>query len=376
MPATVPLGRVAGIGVTARWSALAGTALIGVLLSVSVLPTLVPGHGSAAYALAGGLTAVGFGASLLAHELAHSVVARHAGVEVRGITLWLLGGVSELATPPRDPAAEVRIALAGPATSVALGILTGAVAAAAAGLGASALPLAALSWLAMMNVVLGVFNLLPGTPLDGGRVLHGVLWRHSGDRARATRIASTAGRVLGAVLAGLGALLAVRGRLDGLWLVLVGWFIAGSAAAESDASEVSARLAGLRVADVMSAPACTAPGWQTVSAFAESLTAGGPESRHRSFPVVDFDGRVTGTVELADLVRCPAAERPRTRVGELARPLPPSLVLAPGAPLEEVLRGPLARGSGLGVVVDGGVVGVLTGADLVRAAQLGALAAR
>ncbi|MGD9529383.1 MAG: site-2 protease family protein, partial [Pseudonocardia sp.] len=262
MPATVPLGRVAGIAVTARWSALAGTALIGVLLSVSVLPALAPGYGSAAYALAGGLAAVGFGVSLLAHELAHSVVARRARVEVRGITLWLLGGVSELATPPRDPAAEVRIALAGPATSVALGILTGAVAAAAAGLGTPALPLATLSWLATMNLVLGVFNLLPGTPLDGGRVLHGVVWRHCGDRVRATRIASTAGRVLGAVLAGLGAILAVTGRLDGLWLVLVGWFIAGSAAAESDAADAaqgSARLAGLRVADAMSAPATPPP---------------------------------------------------------------------------------------------------------------------
>ncbi|MGE0296400.1 CBS domain-containing protein [Pseudonocardia sp.] len=123
-------------------------------------------------------------------------------------------------------------------------------------------------------------------------------------------------------------------------------------------------------------PGDTAPGWQTVSAFAERLAAGGPESRHRSFPVVEFDGRVVGTVELADLARCPATERPRTVVRELARPLPPSQVLAAGAPLREVLSGPLARGSGLGVVVDGGrVVGVLTGADLVRA-ELGALATR
>ena len=125
MRSTIPLGRIAGIPVGMHWSALIGIALLGQLVGLTVLPSIVPGLGAGAYWLAGGLAALGLGGSLLAHELAHAIVARRTGLGVRRITLWLLGGVSELVGQPSEPDAEVRIALVGPVTSLGLSGLLG-----------------------------------------------------------------------------------------------------------------------------------------------------------------------------------------------------------------------------------------------------------
>jgi len=375
MRGVVPLGRVAGIPVAAHWTVLVVVVLLGQVLALSVLPTLAPGQPPWAYWSAGAVGAVALIGALLAHELAHAVVARRTGVGVRRITLWLLGGVSELDGRPTEPATEVRVALAGPATSLALGVVLGALAGAADVAGASRLVVATLSWLATMNVVLGVFNLLPGTPLDGGRVLHGLLWRRTGDSAKATRITSNAGRFLGALLAGVGVLMAVAGRFDGLWLVLVGWFLAGSAAFEGRTGTALDRLGGLRAADVMSAPGHTVPGWWTVEAFAERLLhpspATAPQAHHRLFPVVELDGRLAGVVSIADLSRCPAGDRGAVTVRALARPLPEELVLAADTPLERVLA-VVGRG-GMAVVTDGArVLGVITASDVARILELAA----
>ena len=231
MRTTIPLGRAAGVPVGAHWSALVGVVFLGQLLAQSALPMRAPGLPAWAYWLAGGLAAVGLMASLLAHELAHAIVARRAGVGVQRITLWLLGGVSELGELPQRPGAEVRIALVGPMVSLGLGVVLTALTQVTGALGAPALVLVTVSWLAAMNLLLGVFNLLPGTPLDGGRVLHGLLWRHSADRDRATQAVTRSGQVIGFLLAATGVLLMLGGAWDGLWLVIVGWFLIGAASA-------------------------------------------------------------------------------------------------------------------------------------------------
>jgi Zn-dependent protease len=357
-----------------HWSALIGVVLLGQLVGLTVLPSMVPGLGAGAYWVAGGLAALGLGASLLTHELAHAAVARRGGLGVRRITLWLLGGVSELVGQPAEPRAEVRISLAGPVTSLGLGGLLGVAMLVARELAVPAVAVATLSWLATMNIVLGVFNLLPGTPLDGGRVLHGLLWWHTGDRDRATVTATTSGQVLGALLAGTGIVLALHGRLDGLWLLLVGWFCAGSASAERATAIVVGRLAGLRVADVMSAPPVVASGWWTAQALIDHLLSEFGR-RYRQFPVLDIDGQLAGVVSIADLTRRPPADRRNILVRQLARPLPGELVLTPDTPLEQVLqRAPIISGGGLAVVMARGhLVGVLTGTDIARAVDIGAL---
>jgi CBS domain-containing protein len=169
-------------------------------------------------------------------------------------------------------------------------------------------------------------------------------------------------------------LLALHGRLDGLWLLLVGWFLAGSASAERATAIVVERLAGLRVADVMSTPPVIASGWWTAQAVIDHLL-GEVGRRYRQFPVIDIDGQLAGVVSIDDLTRCPPAERRNTPVRQLARPLPGELVLTPDTPLEQVVqRAPIVGGGALAVVTaDGRVVGVLTGTDIARAVDIGAL---
>jgi Zn-dependent protease len=369
MRATVSFGRIGGFPVGVHWSALVGLVLLGELLAVNVLPRLAPGYTAVTYLLAGAAAAVVFVLSLLAHELAHAVVARHAGLGVRSVTLWLLGGVSELVDQPKRPGTEIRVAVVGPLVSLGL---AGAFAAACWAVAASdgqTLLVVVLSWLATVNAMLGVFNLLPGTPLDGGRVLHGLVWRRTGDRTRATRIAAGSGQVLGALVVGLGVVFVVDGRLDGLWLVLIGWFLTGVAAGERVHGVMVERLAGLVAADLMRREPYFAPSWWTVQALVDRLV--GPDAPAvAEFAVVDFQGRPTGWLTLADLAAVPAAGRSTTVVRDVVRPLPPDGIVGVDTPAEEVLRRPVGRGGLVVVQPDGRAVGVIGVGDLRRAVQL------
>jgi Zn-dependent protease len=368
---TMPLGRVAGIAVGAHWSVAVILAIVAELLAVTVLPGAFPNQNAALYWAVAGITAVVFLASLLAHELAHALVARRNGVGVRSITLWMLGGMAELDADPPSAGADLRIALAGPAASLVVGlVLFGA----AAGIGAAGGPgvaVAAATWLAVMNGILAVFNLLPGAPLDGGRVLRAALWRHYGDRERGERGAARAGRILGAVMVGLGIgeLLAFR-SFSGLWLMLIGWFLITTAAAEEKAATAKVALAGVRVADVMTAGPELAGGWKSVSEF-----IGRAAARPDAFPVVGPDGGLTGVVLASQLARVPASGRDRLRLDQVALAVPPGYLAAPDDPAGPLLtRRPLG-GQVAAVVLDGGrVTGLVMVGDLRRALQWRTLA--
>lgn len=192
---SISLGRILGIPVGLHWSLLVVGALLTAGLTERFVASGTPTSGAVLVAL--GAAAVFF-ASVLTHELAHSVVAPRHGTPVEGITLWLLGGVARLGGSARTAPAELRIALAGPASSLALAALFGTTAYALAELGVAPGPVgSALAWLATINAVLAVFNLLPGAPLDGGRVLTAALWRRHGDRLRAEITAARVGGALG-----------------------------------------------------------------------------------------------------------------------------------------------------------------------------------
>src|SRR5256714_7596844 len=190
MTDSLSLGRIAGIRVGLNWSLVVVIALIAWTLATGSFPSAAPGQGAGAYWAAGLVAAVLFLASLLAHELAHSVVAQRLGVRVEGITLWLFGGVSRLSGDVRSSRAEALIAVVGPITSLVLAglfFLVGAGVSAGYGPGLAA---TTAGWLGTINIILAVFNLLPAFPLDGGRVLRALLWGRTGDRIRATRIAA------------------------------------------------------------------------------------------------------------------------------------------------------------------------------------------
>jgi Zn-dependent protease len=232
---TVRLGRIAGVGVGLHWSVLVLGALAAEQLAGRRFPARVPGYSIAEYQVTAVATAAVFLGCVLVHEVSHAVVARRRGVGVDGITLWLLGGATRMTSDPATPMAELAVAGIGPLTSFALGAVM--IGFAIAGREGSVSPLLvdALTWLGVINLVLAVFNALPGAPLDGGRVLHALVWRRRNDEQHATRVASRAGQILGTILIAFGlfefAFAASGGT--GLWIALIGWFLLSAARAEA-----------------------------------------------------------------------------------------------------------------------------------------------
>lgn len=231
MRPTVRLGQFFGIDVGLHWT----IALIGVLLTTTlsgtVLPQFAPGHSTAAYVATALVTGVLFLASIVAHEMGHSLVAIRDGIKVKGITLFALGGVASLEGEPASPGSAARVALAGPAVSIGVGVASIGVALGASALGLPGLVVAALVWLGVINISLAVFNLLPALPLDGGRVLQAYLWRRRGDRNEATISAAKVGRLLGWAIVAFGFWELTQGG-NGLWTMLIGWFVVMTAKAE------------------------------------------------------------------------------------------------------------------------------------------------
>ncbi len=360
MRATLRLGRVGGIPVAAHWSVL----IIGGLLAYG----LTGGSSDTVLWLVVLVMVAVFLASLLAHELAHSIVARREGVPVNGITLWLLGGVAQLAGRIPSAGAQFRIAAAGPAMSYALGAAFFGLGRVAHLLGLSSLTEQALDWLAFVNVVLGTFNLIPAAPLDGGRILAGAVWAVSGDRTRAEVFAARAGQ-------GFGLLLMVGGVIGpmlgipffSLWTVLMGLFLFRTAGAERQQVLLADDLGSRRVDEVMTPGPETVRGWMTVAAFAQECDQIPP--RHHLLPVVGWDGVIAGVVTLERLSRVPTADRARFRVQDVAYPMSTVVSARPDERLLDVVA--RLDGSSLPVVLvlDGAVlVGIVTAADLSRSA--------
>ena len=218
------------------------------------------------------------------------------------MTLWLFGGVTTLGGEAKTPKAAFRIAIAGPATSLALAAMFGGMVAALHTMRAAPIVVGVASWLAAINLLLGLFNLLPGAPLDGGRVLRAYLWRRHGDSVRAGIGAAHAGRVVAFILIGLGLAEFVAGGLvGGVWLAFIGWFIFAASREEETRISTQQLFAGVRVADAMTAQPHTAPGWISVEDFIQRYVLG---DRHSAYPVADRDGSIVGLVTLTTAARC------------------------------------------------------------------------
>ena len=243
------IGRIAGIELRIHPSWLVIAFLITYSLAVAQFPRQFPGWNEGQYWIVAAATAVLFFGSVLAHELSHAMVARRFGMRVDGITLFIFGGATSLEGDSRTPREEALIALAGPATSIAIGLVF------------IALDLlvphpqfgALIGWLGFINIALGAFNLIPAFPMDGGRVLRAVLWRWRGDPLVATRNAAQVGRFLAYLLIAGGVYIALRpgGLFSGLWLALIGWFLSNAAEAPATQAGVESSLRGITVRDAM-----------------------------------------------------------------------------------------------------------------------------
>lgn len=367
MNGSVRIGRVLGVPLRVHWTVPLLVILFGYSLGSQTLPAWIPDRSSATYATAGLVGALLLIGSLLAHEAAHALIARRRDIPVQDVTLWALGGMTQMGKP-RTAGAAFLVAVGGPLASLVVGA-----AALGAGVGVNALfgwevPAAVLVWLAWVNFLLGVFNLLPAAPLDGGRVVQSVIWWRTGDRDRAERAAARGGQVLGFLLIAGGWVSVLRGGLGGLWLMVIGFFVLIVANAERRQAGMASALRGVRAADAMASPVETCPDWLTVERCVDDVAL---RARHSTLPLIDFGGRPSGLVDLSQIARIPAAQREELRVRDMATPLSQCTTCAPDDLLEDVLEAGRPSRSGIRILVieAGLLVGIITAGDIARLVQ-------
>ncbi len=362
---TFRLGSPFGIRLGIHWSVLLIAWLFASGLATTILPATAPGLPAVTYWITGVVVAIVFFASLLAHELAHALFARRAGIRVEGITLWLLGGVAKLDGVAGSPGEDLRIAASGPIVSGLLGLGFGGLAVALIVLDAPLLVVEAVGWLSGVNLMLAAFNLLPGAPLDGGRIVRALAWRFGRDRLAASLLATRIGRLLGFGLIAFGVLdLIVATDPGGLWLMVVGMFMSSAAAAEGQYELTHSALDGVRVRDAMHGDLRRVPGGLTVDVLVDSVLV---PDRLGSALVVGPDGTPDGVVRLARVEALKPAARRETRVRDLAEPIVSIPTATPDEPLLPALE--RARGTAgrrLLVVDDDGIAGIVEPADVAR----------
>jgi Zn-dependent protease len=367
---SIRIGRLAGIpiGVQPLWLLIVAliTWSLGAVYYPDEAPDLAP---VAAYGL-GLLSALLLFASILLHELGHSLVARRHGVEIEEIDLWLLGGVARMAGYPKTAADELRFALAGPAVTLAIALAFAVVAAALPPSAPDALR-AVVDYQLLVNAAILVFNLLPAFPLDGGRVARALLWRRRGDLRRATAAAATIGRGFGYGMIGLGVLTALAGAVGGVWLAVVGFFVVVAAKAEESGLRIRTAFAGREAGRFMAFPAVAMPAGISVE---EAVRGYFGRHRYTSFPVLD-GGRPVGLIDVEHVERVPSRQRAEKTVGEVAV-LDPELVVDEHQDVAELLERPAFQRVGRAVVrTERGEVGLISITDVnraLRAIELGA----
>lgn len=359
------IGTISGFELRVHWSTLVIFGLLTWTLAAAQLPDAAPDATTAAYVVAALAAGVAFYLALLAHEVSHAIVAEREGIRVNGLTLWMLGGVAELEGEPRTPGADLRIAGVGPAVSLAVGAVAAGAAVGLAAAGVDALVVATVGWLAGINFVLAVFNLVPAAPLDGGRILRAALWKWRGDRRWAAVSAARAGEAFGFGLIGLGLLSLFVPGVGGLWFLVLGWFLLNAARAERAHVELGELLAGVSVADVMSPDPVAAPAHATVDVVLEDFVMA---RRHSAFPIVDASGHLAGLITLDRLRDVPPRARAETSVRSVACPEGEVVTAQPGEQLADIL--PRLGGCTDGRVVvmeDDRIVGIVSSTDIARA---------
>jgi Zn-dependent protease/CBS domain-containing protein len=359
------IGRFGGVEVRLHWSLIAVFALIVWSLSEGVLPSQNPGLSNATYLGVATVAALLFLASILLHELGHSWVARREGIEVDSISLWLFGGVAEFKDRFRSAGAEFRVAFAGPLVSIVLGALF--VAISLAGL-PSAVDGAA-AWLGYINFILAAFNLLPASPLDGGRVLHAALWRARGDYAWATRVASEIGQGFGYLFIALGLVMFIfQGSFSGAWLAFIGWYLLQGAKAEARYLATEEALGGLRVRDLMVRDPVTVDAGSSLGQFMDDVAW---SHRFTTYPVLDGGGPV-GLLAFASVAAVPRSEWDTRLVRDTMIPLHEVARLTEDEAAVDALVELSATEANRGLVVDNGhLAGLLSITDLARALEVG-----
>lgn len=381
------VGRLFGVSIYVDWSWFLIFLLVTWNLAAGLFPSLHPEWSTALNWFVAVGAALLFFAAVLAHELSHAVMARARGVPVRSITLFIFGGVASLEGEPNSPLSEFLIAIVGPLTSLALGalflglayVLSGG---ALAGAGTVSQALAGLSplttlllWLGPINILLAIFNLVPGFPLDGGRVLRSILWAATGSLRQATRWATWVGQAVAwlfiltgvAIVFGFEVPFFGSGLISGLWLVFIGWFLNSAAVASYQQVVIDDMLEGVPVARLMRVEAPMVPPSLPLSQLVDDFIM---KTDERAFPVVDR-GRLVGLVCLEDVRKVPRSEWDTKTAQEIMTPASELTIASPREDASQALR-KLGRRDvrQIPVIQDGRLVGMLRRRDVLRWLQL------
>ena len=337
MKSSIRLGRVFGIEVGLHYSWF----LIALLIVMSLSAQFQAEHsgwGPAVIWTTSLMTALLFFATLLAHELSHALVARSHGLTTRAITLFALGGVAQIEKEPEDPKTEFLVGIVGPFSSAVIGVISLGLAW-AAGWHRNSTPetpiIAMLVWLGYINLMLAAFNMIPGFPLDGGRILRAIIWWSTKNGTRATQLAARTGQVvaLGFIALGIFRFFAGAG-FGGLWIAFIGWFLLQAAGSSYSTVTLTSNLKDVRVSDVMTHDCVAVDGNLNVQSFVEDHLL---RSGRRCF-VVEQNGEMTGLVTPHEIKNLEKARWPFTTLYDVMRPLNEVHTVTPSTPVMEALE--------------------------------------
>jgi Zn-dependent protease/predicted transcriptional regulator len=360
------IGSLGGFDVYVHVSWLIAIVLITVSTALGWFPHAYPGYGTVIYFLLGFFASILLFVSVLIHEFMHSVVARARGIHVKYIVLFIFGGVSTFEQEAKTPGTEFLVAIVGPLTSLFIGAVAYLLLIPLHGAPSAAY--AILSYLAIVNVLLGLFNLIPGFPLDGGRVLRGIIWFISGNARLATNVTTIIGQII-AYLFILGGIwwLFSGDILDGIWLGFIGWFLLSAAQSMRAQALVDSAFHGVTAEQVMSRDVVTAPANISLQKLVDDYLL--PQGL-RSIPIVQ-DERLVGLITLRDIGQIPREQWSQTPVGMAMLPVEKLHVVSPQQSMQEVLS--LMNSTNvnqLPVVQDGRLVGILNRESIVRALEI------
>ena len=366
MPGSFRIFRIAGIDINIHISWLIILVFLTFSLATGWFPITYPGSSTATYYLLGFIASILLFVSVLLHELAHSFVARSRGLQVKSIVLFIFGGVSNIEQEPQTPGIEFSMAFVGPLVSLLIGVVCYGLWLLVRGTHSLIVPI--LSYLALMNIILGIFNLIPGFPLDGGRVLRSIIWKATGNFQTATNITTFVGQAFAYLIILWGILLFFAGNaFNGLIIIFTGWFLLTSAQSARSQSVLDTAFRGVTVNQIMDTNVLTVPANISLQKLVDEYFL--PRGLRSAF-VMQGD-QLAGLITLSDIRHVPRDQWPQTPVGFAMIPLERLHTITPQQNVKDVL--PLMTGQDvnqLAVVQDGRLVGVLTREGILRSLEI------
>lgn len=366
---SIKLFKLFGIEIRLDFSWFIIFALFAYYFGFSYFPSVLPDANAGVIAIITLITVILFFTSVLIHELSHSLVAKSKGTPVERITLFLFGGMAQIEKEPETPMNEFIMAIAGPAASFALAIIFGFIWFVS---GRYEFIMEPARYLTLINIVLGIFNLLPGFPLDGGRVLRSIVWRVTGNLQRATFIASTAGRVLGFMIIAAGIVFIFTGNfLNGVWLAFIGWFLQSSAHMGYRQLIFETNIKGIKVRDVMNDDLVLVDKNLTLQEIVDEYFM---HYRFGRFPVIEGEGRSSRFIGVISLHDIKAIDRERwdeVRVGDIVKAVTEHETVNMSAEISDAIKKMSKHRLGHLVIMSGeGLKGIITKSDVMRFIQI------